>query len=142
MRLSWTGRDRQFGSVDALGVTGLVGLLVARFIPVARLVPFWGCVIRQHTGWPCPGCGLTRAADRFAHGHFAWAWEANPLGTVAAGLFALAVVASFVHLAFAAPRPEVTLTPREAFAARVGLGVALALNYGFVILKTRFPGLL
>ena len=34
--------------------------------PGGRL-PFWHCVFREHTGWPCPGCGLTRAARGLAH---------------------------------------------------------------------------
>lgn len=142
MNVTWPPRNRTFGFVDALGVTGAAGLFVARFIPVAKLVPFWGCVLRRTTGWPCPGCGLTRVADRFAHGHFAGAFEANPLGAVAAMLFALAAVVTALHLAFALPLPRVELTPREARALRVAVGVLAVLNYAFVIVKTRFPGLL
>jgi hypothetical protein len=141
MRVSWPQRNRAFGFLDALGLTGLTGLLVARFVPVARL-PFWRCEWRRLTGWPCPGCGLTRAADHFAHGDLAGAWQANPLGTVAAAAFALAVLASFAHLAFALPPPRVELSPREARLARVALGAAVLANYAYVVLATRFPGLL
>jgi len=134
--------NRRFGLLDALGLTGLVGLAVARWVPIARLVPFWGCALRDATGWPCPGCGLTRAADRFAHGNFAGAFQANPLGTVAAALFALCAVAMVLHLAFRMPLPEVTLSAPEARRLRWGLLVALVLNYAFVIVQTRFPHLL
>ncbi len=136
----WPSRNRSFGALDTLGVVGLLGLLVARFIPVARWVPFWGCSFRKATGYPCPGCGLTRVADRVAHGNLAGAWEANPLGTVAALLFALAAGAMVLHLALGVPWPQVSLKPRQrawAVAVLVGLG---AVNYGFVILHTRFPG--
>ena len=53
MTLDWTPRDRRFTVLHALGLAGVMGLLVARFVPVARL-PFWHCVFREHTGWPCP----------------------------------------------------------------------------------------
>jgi hypothetical protein len=130
-----------FGFVDALGLTGAVGLLVARFIPVARL-PFWGCAIRRATGWPCLGCGLTRVADRMSHFNVAGAWEANPLGTVAAMLFMMAVVATVLHLAFKVPMPIATLTPREWYWVRVTVAVLAVVNYGFVVVHTRFPYLL
>jgi hypothetical protein len=134
--LTWPSPNRRFGFVDALGVCGLLGLLVARFIPVARL-PFWGCTFRDYTGWPCPGCGLTRAADRVAHLNFSGAWEANPLGTLAAVGFALLAVAAFLHLVFGLPIPEAQLAPREQRRWRVGLVIALVANYAFVIVKTR-----
>lgn len=128
--------------VDALGLCGLVGLLVARFIPVAKWIPFWGCPLRQTTGWPCPACGLTRVADRVAHLNLPGAWDANPLGTVAALLFALAVVVATLHLVFKLPLPEVTLTDREARAVRVGVVAAVVVNYAFVVAKAKFPQLL
>ncbi|MCY1016347.1 DUF2752 domain-containing protein [Pyxidicoccus sp. MSG2] len=135
-------RNRSFGTVDALGIAGIVGLLVARYIPVARLIPFWGCVLRERTGWPCLGCGLTRVADRVAHFNFAGAWEANPLGTVAALLFALAAVVMVLHLVFAMPIPEIQLSPREWNVVRVALPMLLVVNYAYVVVKTRFPHLL
>jgi hypothetical protein len=141
VRVHWPAPNRVFGFVDALGITGAAGLLVARFIPVARL-PFWGCAIRRMTGWPCPGCGLTRVADRMSHFNVAGAWEANPLGTVAAMLFMVAVVATVLHLVFKAPMPIATLTPREWYWVRVTVAVLAVVNYGFVVVHTRFPYLL
>jgi Protein of unknown function (DUF2752) len=135
-------RNRTFGFVDALGLTGVVGLAVARWVPVARLVPFWGCVLREQTGWPCLGCGLTRAAERFAYGNVLGALQANPLGTVAAALFALCALAAFVHLVFAVPLPEVRVSDAEARRVRWALAVAVVLNYAFVVVQTRFPHLL
>lgn len=135
-------RNRRFGTVDALGIAGLVGLLVARYIPVARIIPFWGCVLRERTGWPCLGCGLTRVADRVAHFNFAGAWEANPLGTVAAFLFALAAVVMVLHLVLSMPIPEVQLSPREWSVVRVVLPALILVNYAYVVVKTRFPHVL
>jgi len=134
--------NRKFGVVDTLGLVGLVGLLIARYIPVARLIPFWGCMLRQTTGWPCLGCGLTRVADRVAHFNIPGALQANPLGTVAALLFALAAVAMVLHMAFAMPIPELELTPREWSRVRIALSVLVVVNYAFVVVQTRFPHLL
>jgi hypothetical protein len=125
-----------------MGLMGLVGLLVARFVPVAKLIPFWGCVLRQRTGWPCLGCGLTRVADRVAHFHFAGAWHANPLGTVGAFVFALAAVVMVLHLAFKMPVPEAELTPREWLVVKVGAPILVLVNYAYVVVATRFPHLL
>jgi hypothetical protein len=135
-------RNRRFGTVDALGLAGILGLLVARYIPVARIIPFWGCVLREQTGWPCLGCGLTRVADRVSHLNFAGAWDANPLGTVAAFVFALLAVVMVLHLVFAMPIPEVQLSPREWGVLQVVLPMLIVVNYAWVVVKTRFPHLL
>ncbi|MHB8875335.1 MAG: DUF2752 domain-containing protein [Myxococcaceae bacterium] len=142
MRLTWPAPNRSVGFLDGLGAMGLLGLLVARFIPLAVIIPGWGCALRRTTGIPCLGCGLTRAADHFSHGHFALAFDANPLGAVAAGLFALAAVWSALHLAFKVPTPALQLSPREGRWARNGVIALVLLNYAFVIVRTRFPGVL
>ncbi|MBI3181792.1 MAG: DUF2752 domain-containing protein [Myxococcales bacterium] len=140
MRLRWPAPNRSFGFLDALGVTGAVAFLVARFVPVDR-IPFWGCALRKATGWPCLGCGLTRAFQRLARGEVLGALDANPLGALcAAALFGISLLA-LLHLAFRLPVPELSLEPRQARRVRIGLGVALALNYAFVLLRTRFSGL-
>jgi hypothetical protein len=130
-------RNRTLGTIDALGIVGLGGLLVARYVPIARIIPFWGCTFRETTGVPCPGCGLTRVADRVAHFNVLGAFKANPLGTVAALVFAFAVIASAVHLIFGVPLPELRLDDKEWKRARwlaISLFVA---NYAFVIFSYR-----
>lgn len=137
MTLRWAARNRRFGVLDSLGMAGLCGLAVARWVPVARL-PFWGCTLRQTTGWPCPGCGLTRVADRLSHGDVLWALQANPLGALAGLVFAFLACWTVLHLVFGLPTPEAELTEKEARLGRWVLGVAVGLNYLFVILETRF----
>jgi hypothetical protein len=134
--------NRKLGTSDVLGLVGLVGLLVARYIPIAKLIPFWGCALRETTGWPCLGCGLTRVAERVAHLNIAGAWDVNPLGTVAALFFALMVVVTVLHLVFAMPVPRLHLSPTEWHWARIGLATVVLVNYAWVIVKTRFPYLL
>ena len=134
--------NRTLGVSDALGLIGLVGLLVARYIPVAKLIPFWGCTLRELTGWPCLGCGLTRVADRVAHFQFASAWHVNPLGTVAAFFFALMAVLTLLHLVFALPVPRLELSEREWHRVRIAAVLAVLVNYAWVVVVTRFPSLL
>lgn len=141
MKLTWPAPNRRLGTIDALALVGLLGLLVARFVPVARL-PFWGCTLRRTTGWPCLGCGLTRVAERMSHFNVAGAWEANPLGTVAAGLFMAAILASAAHLLFRLPLPVLSLGPKEKTALRVLAVVVVLVNYAWVVLRTRFPEVL
>lgn len=142
MKVTLPAPNRKFSLVDGLGLAGLVGLLVARFIPVAKLIPFWGCVLRETTGWPCLGCGLTRVADRVAHFNFVGAWQANPLGTVAALCFAVLAVVAVLHMVFAIPIPDVQLSPREWGWVRRALPIVILVNYAYVVVKTRFPHLL
>lgn len=141
MKLSWPAPNRRFGVLDGLGLAGMVGLAVARWVPIARL-PFWGCSIREATGWPCLGCGLTRAADHFSHGNVLAALQANPLGTVAAAIFAVLAVATALHLVFAMPLPELHLTRREANMVRGAVALLVLLNWVFVAISMRAPQLL
>jgi len=140
VKVLWSPRSRSIGVVDALGITGVCGLLVARFVPMARL-PFWGCLLRQRFGWPCLGCGLTRVADRMSHFNVADAWDANPLGTVAALGFMAAALWTFLHLAFRVPVAELDLSDREWRWVRVALVVLVVANWAFVALKYRHPEL-
>lgn len=141
MLLRFSERSRSFGSVDALGLIGLLGLLVARFVPVAVLIPFWGCQFREVTGIPCPGCGLTRVADRFAHFNVLGALAANPLGTVAAAFFAAMTAWSFLHLAFKVPVAELQLSDAAWKRVRwLALGL-FAANYGWVVFAYTHLGL-
>jgi hypothetical protein len=77
-----------------------------------------------------------------AHFNFVGAWEANPLGTVAAFLFALLAVITVLHLVFGMPIPEVQLSPKEWGVLRVVMPMVIAVNYAYVVVKTRFPHLL
>lgn len=139
VHVRWSEPNRTPGLLDALALTGLLGFLVARFVPVARL-PFWGCAFREATGYPCIGCGLTRVADRLSHFNVAGAFEANPLGALVACLFAALIVWSALHLVFKLKVPAVELTPKEGLWGKVGLGVVVALNYGFMLVRAGLGG--
>jgi Protein of unknown function (DUF2752) len=136
-------KSRAFDGNDVLGLVGLLGLLIARFVPVARWVPFWGCGFRSATGFPCPTCGLTRAAERFARGDFSGALAANPLGAVAAFAFALLALATLAHWSFGFRLPEVEWTRGERrWALRVAVMAWLS-SWAYVALGSQAaaPGL-
>lgn len=132
MTLTWPPKSRAFDANDVLGLLGLLGLLVARFVPVAKWVPFWGCGFRAATGWPCPTCGLTRAAERFAHGDFAGAVQANPLGALAALAFALLAVATLLHWTLGFRLPELRWTAGERRWALRGALAAWLVSWAYV----------
>lgn len=45
------------------------------------------CPIRLLTGFPCPGCGGTRAIGAICNGQFERAWELNPLSFLVVAIF-------------------------------------------------------
>ncbi len=137
MTLTWSPRDRTISPFEVLGIVGLLGLLVARFIPIAKWIPFWGCGFRRVTGYPCPGCGLTRAADYFAHFHFFGAFKANPLGLLAAGAFAVMAGWTLLRFAFKVPTPRLELSDADWKRLRNVAIVAAVLNYAFVVAQHR-----
>lgn len=66
------------------GAVALAGAGILHGSTLARGRESSWCVYRRATGIPCPGCGLTRAASRLAHGDLAGAVRAHPLGPVLA----------------------------------------------------------
>ncbi len=137
MNVTWQPQERRtIGALDVVAGVGLVMLLVARFIPVAKILPFWGCPLRRATGFPCLSCGLTRAFDRTAHLNFAGAFDANPLGALLALSLAFLVFFSAVSLAFRLPRPRVEITNREGYFLRWALVIAVAANWAWVMVRT------
>ncbi len=139
MTVRWTQPGRTFGFLHALGLAGFLGLLAARVLPLQRL-PFLRCAVREYTGWPCPGCGLTRAAVRVAHGDILGALDANPLGTLAALGFAACAVLAALQLLLRLPLPDIHLNEKEARNVRLLALSALAVNYAVVVVRVRFLG--
>jgi hypothetical protein len=51
------------------------------FLPALKAYPLPQlCSLRRLTGYPCPGCGMTRSFIRLAHGDFAGAFRYHPIG--------------------------------------------------------------
>ena len=53
-------------------------LVIILYIVVTQSIFHTTCPMAILTGFPCPGCGLTRSGLWVLTGHFAPAWELNP----------------------------------------------------------------
>lgn len=68
------------------------------FLIIFLLVPFknWQgiplCTLKAITGWPCPGCGLTRGMWHWLHGHWVEAIRLNALTPLISLIFTLYLV--------------------------------------------------
>lgn len=63
---------------------------VFAYIIVVNLIFHAFCPLVIVTGFPCPGCGLTRAAGFFLLGKWKTAWEMNPV------IFPIAAAAAYL----------------------------------------------
>jgi len=61
------------------------------------------CWFRLTTGFPCPGCGLTRAVALLMHGSFGASLAMHPFGIAAVGLALLQVPPRVVRAAGSSP---------------------------------------
>lgn len=134
LRLSFHRPASRFGLMSIYGLFALGGLAVARWVPVAKIFhPWWGCPLRQTTGVPCLACGLTRAFDWEAHGHFLRAFELTPLGALAPVGAAVLALWGMAVLLLRAPVPDVKL---DASASRLFRWSFLALvlaNWAYMV---------
>lgn len=73
------------------GLSGLA-LLVSAFFTPGTLPVLPLCWFKAQTGWPCPGCGLTRAFCAISHGELDLAWQFNPFGFLFYGLAVIFVL--------------------------------------------------
>lgn len=97
-----------------LGLTGIF-VIAAMLNPDARgygthqqlgLPP---CYFQSATGLLCPHCGMTTSFSNLVRGHFAAAWQANPMGPLLAVLLTVAapwcLATGFLGKWIITPRP-------------------------------------
>jgi hypothetical protein len=77
-----------------LAVCGGIVFAAVLLTPGTDVVSLFGvdipvvCGFRRLTGWPCPGCGLTRSFVFAAHGQIGAAFGAHLLGPLLFGVVA------------------------------------------------------
>ncbi len=95
-----------FSASDGLAIFSVLLLGLAWGYPFESR-PVVVCALKAWTGIPCLTCGMTRAWVHLAHGRPALAWLQNPLGTVAALIAALLVLAVVARHLFRLSWPDV-----------------------------------
>ncbi|HPQ80196.1 MAG TPA: DUF2752 domain-containing protein [bacterium] len=116
-----------------LSVVGGIAFIFA----AAYLLPALGffsriniCAVKSFTGYPCPGCGLTRSLSALTHGDLRACVDAHPLGPVVAlWLFYFAARAAWA--AFSGRRPPELLSQRGRDICTGAFVVALFLQWAF-----------
>jgi hypothetical protein len=119
------------GWPELYGAIVLAFVFVARFVPLARWIPTWGCKLRDFTGIPCLSCGMTRSFDWFAQGRFLDSLLINPLGFLLACSGVLLTL-YFVAAPFRPPRPTLETTPHGAMVLRLCALGACVLNWVYL----------
>jgi len=128
--MTWRQPDREDRHVAALWAVcaGLALLLRPLWIACAVFAP--PCLWRAWTGWPCPGCGTTRALVRLLHVDLSGALALNPLATCAAGGFVVFGLAAPAWLACGGRAPCVAARLRPVWLA--ALAVAFMANWAWL----------
>ena len=80
------------------------------------------CAFHNLTGWPCPGCGLTRSWVSMAHGHLGEALVWHPMGPI---LFSAALLYAIWSSYTALARPPFPLPMKLQSATIVGLSLVM-----------------
>jgi len=117
--MNWRPPDRDDRQVAILWAVcaGVAVLLRPLWLAGVPLVP--ACPWHVMTGWPCPGCGTTRAIVHLLHADVPGAMRFNPLAASGAIGFVLGGVTAPVWIACGGKTPVVDTRARPA-------GVALA----------------
>ena len=131
--MTWRRPDREDRHVAMLWAlcAGLTVLFRPLFLAAAVAMP--SCIWRASTGWPCPGCGTTRAIVRLLHVDLSWAFAVNPLAAGSVLAFVACGFAAPVWLAFGGQRPFVTGRARPAWIA--GIAVAIVANWAWLVVS-------
>jgi len=73
-----------------------LGVMVASFFFPVEGLGFDICLLHRLTGWPCPGCGMTRAISAISQGDLVAALGLNPFSLLAWPVFLVLAVATLL----------------------------------------------
>ena len=92
------------------------------WVAVARLLP--PCSWRALTGWPCPGCGTTRALSDLLRADVTGALAHNPLVATGASVFLAGGLTAPAWLAAGGRVPVIDASPRPGWLAAAAAAIA------------------
>jgi len=123
--MNWQPPTREDHQVAVLWAVcaGLAVLLRPVWLASTGFLP--ACPWHALTGWPCPGCGSTRAIVRLLHGNLLGALGVNPLAACAAMVFVAGGLLAPVWLALGGSALSMSWRPRPVWLA-VSAGAFLA----------------
>ena len=134
MQLCWRPLGPRETDHELLWLSVSLGGLASAAIWFALRLPWPHCLFLAITGHPCVTCGATRATIEFFHGHFASAWNWNPLVFAFLCGVTLFDVYAFTVLTTRMPRLRLAhLTRAEKNAARILLIALLVVNWIWVL---------
>ena len=128
--MTWRPADRDDRTVAALwaACAGLTLVLRPLWLAASAFLP--PCLWHAWTGWPCPGCGTTRALVRLLHADALGALAANPLAAIVVVAFVAGGLLAPVWLAVGGRRPYVAA--RHRFAWTAAAAVAFLANWSWL----------
>ncbi len=137
---AWRWRPLAPGELDHerlwLSVASVTG--AAAVFAVRRGVQTPPCLFHWATGYPCPGCGSTRAFRQLVQGHLGAAFIFNPMATAACVAIILYCLYAAIVLGARLPRFHLAeLSRRAAHSLRITGFLALAANWWWVIAHGR-----
>lgn len=123
--MNWRPPDREDRQVAVLWAVcaGLAVALRPLWLASVPLIP--ACPWHVMTGWPCPGCGTTRAIVHLLHAEVPSAFRFNPLAASAAIGFVFGGLAAPAWIACGGKTPRLRTGVRPAGFAVVALAVLL-----------------
>ena len=119
----WRSPDREDRQVAALWAACACVAVVLRPVWLAAAVFLPACPWHSLTGWPCPGCGTTRAFVRLLYADIPGAIAVNPLAACGAAAFVVGGLFAPVWLACGGPTPSLSTRPRPAWLALLAASV-------------------
>jgi len=128
--MNWRRPDRQDRQVAALWAICALALIALRpvWLGAAGLLP--ACPFHAWAGWPCPGCGTTRAVSRLLHADLWGAVRFNPLAAIGSAGFLVGGLGAPVWLACGGPAPS--LPTRTAPFVRIAAVAAVLANWAWI----------
>ncbi len=137
MRVVWTSARENRIDHELLWLVVSVGSAIGAGIWLRLGLPWPHCTFLALTGHPCVTCGATRAAIKFAQGHFIAAWLLNPLVSLAYCAIALFDLYAIFALVLGAPRLRLrSPSLAEKKVLRVTVLVLLASNWAYLLWTT------